>query len=112
MILNANQKLFPGINYFWISLQMKPGASLLDKVSAKIVTVKVDNKEALMHTVSPENIAHRVGVGVRHAGDRWFGCLPYRDWQLTNKGTLLGVYDVRYNSSVEFAGTCGRRFEP
>ena len=56
VILNANQKLFPGINYFWISLQMKPGASLLDKVSAKIVTVKVDNKEALMHTVSPENI--------------------------------------------------------
>ena len=27
VILNANQKLFPGINYFWISLQMKPGAS-------------------------------------------------------------------------------------
>ena len=48
---------------------MKPGASLLDKVSAKIVTVKVDNKKALIYTVSPENITHRVGVGVRHAGD-------------------------------------------
>ncbi len=73
---------------------MKPGASLLDKVSAKIVTVKVDNKEALMHTVSPENIAHIVGV--RHAGDD--GSAALRDWQ-PNKGTLLGVYDVRYNSS-------------
>lgn len=53
VILNAKQKLFPGINYFWISLQMKPDTSLLDKVSAKIVTVKVDNKEAFIYTVSP-----------------------------------------------------------
>ena len=101
VILNANQKLFPGINYFWISLQMKPGASLLDKVSAKIVTVKVDNKEALMHTVSPENIAHRVGVGVRHAGDDGSAAFRIPGLATTNKGTLLGVYDVRYNSSVD-----------
>lgn len=80
---------------------MKPGASLLDKVSAKIVTVKVDNKEALMHTVSPENIAHRVGVGVRHAGDDGSAAFRIPGLATTNKGTLLGVYDVRYNSSVD-----------
>lgn len=80
---------------------MKPGVSLLDKVSAKIVTVKVDNKEALMHTVSPENIAHRVGVGVRHAGDDGSAAFRIPGLATTNKGTLLGVYDVRYNSSVD-----------
>ena len=79
----------------------EPGASLLDKVSAKIVTVKVDNKEALMHTVSPENIAHRVGVGVRHAGDDGSAAFRIPGLATTNKGTLLGVYDVRYNSSVD-----------
>ena len=99
--LKANQKLFPGINYFWISLQMKPDASLLDKVSAKIATVKVDGKAALMHTVSPENIAHRVGVGVRHAGDDGSADFRIPGLATTNKGTLLGVYDVRYNSSVD-----------
>ena len=99
--LKANQKLFPGINYFWISLQMKPDASLLDKVSAKIATVKVDGKAALMHTVSPENIAHRVGVGVRHAGDDGSAAFRIPGLATTNKGTLLGVYDVRYNSSVD-----------
>ena len=25
VVLKGDQKLFPGINYFWISLQMKPG---------------------------------------------------------------------------------------
>ena len=93
--LKANQKLFPGINYFWISLQMKPDASLLDKVAAKIAAIKVDNKEALMHTVSPENIVHRVGVGVRHAGDDGSASFRIPGLVTTNKGTLLGVYDVR-----------------
>ena len=36
IVLKGEQKLFPGINYFWISLQMKPGTSLTAKVKAKI----------------------------------------------------------------------------
>lgn len=99
--LKADQKLFSGINYFWISLQMKLGASLLDKVSVDIVTVKVDGKAALVHSVSSENIAHRVGVGVRHAGDDGSAAFRIPGLVTTNKGTLLGVYDVRYNSSVD-----------
>ena len=70
-------------------------------MSAKIVTVKVDNKEALIYTVSPENITHRVGVGVRHAGDDGSAAFRIPGLATTNKGTLLGVYDVRYNSSVD-----------
>lgn len=99
--LAANQKLFPGINYFWVSLQMKPDASLLDKISAEITSIRVDGKEAIVSTVSPENIAHRVGVGVRHAGDDGSAAFRIPGLVTTNKGTLLGVYDVRYNSSVD-----------
>ena len=41
------------------------------------------------------------GIGVRHAGDD--GASAYRIPGLvtTNNGTLLGVYDIRYNSSVD-----------
>ena len=46
VVLRAGQKLFPGINYFWISLQMKPDASLFTKVTAGIDAVGVDGKEA------------------------------------------------------------------
>lgn len=99
--LDANQKLFPGVNYFWISLQMKPKASLLGKVSAMITTVKVDGKTALLHTVSPKNIVHRLGVGVRHAGDDSSAAFRIPGLVTTNKGTLLGVYDVRYNNSAD-----------
>lgn len=97
----CNQSLFPGINYFWVSLQMKPKTSLLSKLTAQITSVIVDKKTLPLSRISQENIVHRMGVGVRHAGDD--GVTAYRIPGLvtSNEGTLLGVYDVRYNSSVD-----------
>ncbi|MCZ2540710.1 exo-alpha-sialidase [Bacteroides fragilis] len=101
VVLKGNQKLFPGINYFWISLQMKPGTSLTSKVTADIASVTLDGKKALLDVVSQEGIEHRMGVGVRHAGDDNSAAFRIPGLVTTNKGTLLGVYDVRYNSSVD-----------
>ena len=56
LTLKSNQKLFPGFNFFWISLEMQPNANLNTPITGLVTT---------------------------------------------NKGTLLGVYDVRYNSSVD-----------
>ena len=44
---------------------------------------------------------HYMGIGVRHAGAD--GAAAYRIPGLatSNKGTLLGVYDVRYNNSAD-----------
>ena len=69
VVLKGDQKLFPGINYFWISLQMKPGTSLTSKVTADIASITLDGKKALLDVVSENGIEHRMGVGVRHAGD-------------------------------------------
>lgn len=99
--LKAPQKLFPGVNFFWISLQMKPDATVLAKVTAEISQVLLDGKCALLETVSPKGIVHRVGVGVRHAGDDNSMAFRIPGLVTTNEGTLLGVYDVRYNSSVD-----------
>lgn len=101
IVLAGNQKLFPGINYFWVSLQMKPGATLTNAISAEILSVTLDNKKAPLSVVSPKNIAHRMGVGVRHAGDDQSAAFRIPGLVTTNKGTLLGVYDVRYNNSVD-----------
>lgn len=101
IVLKADQKLFPGINFFWISLQMKPKTPLDAKVSAEVASVVVDGKEALLEVVSSENIVHRMGVGVRHAGDDNSDAFRIPGLVTTNKGTLLGVYDVRYNNSAD-----------
>ena len=96
----TNQKLFPGVNYFWVSLCMKPNASVRSKISAEIVDVKLDGKSVALEQVNKQD-AHYLGIGVRHSGDD--GVESYRIPGLvtTNAGTLLGVYDVRHNNSAD-----------
>lgn len=101
VVLATEQALFPGINYFWVSLQMKPQATLLNKVTAAIASVKVDGKQAPIQMATPEGIVHRMGVGVRHAGDDGSAAFRIPGLATTNNGTLLGVYDVRYNNSAD-----------
>ena len=96
----TDQKLFPGINYFWVSLRMKPNASVRSEISAEIVDVKLDGKSVSLEKVNKQD-AHYLGIGVRHSGDD--GVESYRIPGLvtTNAGTLLGVYDVRHNNSAD-----------
>lgn len=101
IVLKGEQKLFPGYNFFWVSLEMKPSASLQTKVTADITSVKADGKENPTKLVSDKNIERRMGIGVRHAGDDGSAAFRIPGLVTTNKGTLLGVYDVRYNSSVD-----------
>lgn len=101
IVLKGEQKLFPGYNFFWVSLEMQPSASLQTKVTADITSVKVDGKENPTKLVSDKNIERRMGIGVRHAGDDGSAAFRIPGLVTTNKGTLLGVYDVRYNSSVD-----------
>lgn len=101
IVLKGEQKLFLGYNFFWVSLEMQPSASLQTKVTADITSVKADGKENPTKLVSDKNIERRMGIGVRHAGDDGSAAFRIPGLVTTNKGTLLGVYDVRYNSSVD-----------
>ncbi len=102
VVLKAGQPLFPGVNYFWVSIEMKhKKAQLRDVITAQVSGATVDGAPVTLETVSPRGIVHRMGVGVRKAGDD--GSKAYRIPGLvtTNKGTLLAVYDVRYNNSKD-----------
>lgn len=101
VMLKADQKLFPGVNYFWVSIEMKPNTSILSTLVAKITGAKSDGKSIAIENEGNTDITRRLGVGVRHAGDD--GAAAYRIPGLatSNKGTLLAVYDVRYNNSVD-----------
>ena len=101
VVLRADQKLFPGINFFWISLQMKPEALLDTKITSSVASVTLDGMKAPLNIVSQQGIEHRMGVGVRHAGDDNSAAYRIPGLVTTNNGTLLAVYDVRYNSSVD-----------
>ncbi len=98
---DVNQPMIEGENFFWVSLQMKPKAPIATKVTAEITSAKVDGVSVPMSVKSPKGIEHRMGVGVRHAGDDGSASFRIPGLVTTNNGVLLGVYDVRYNSSVD-----------
>lgn len=98
--LKAGQDLFPGTNYFWVSLQMKRSTPLTARLTASLAGAQLDGREAPVSDTG-FSTTRRMAVGVRHAGDD--GAAAYRIPGLatTNRGTLLAVYDVRHNSSVD-----------
>lgn len=100
VVLKGQQNLFPGVNYFWVSIEMTPRTDLTSALTACVYGAKADGHTLPVKTVSA-SMKRYMGIGVRHAGDD--GSAAYRIPGLvtTNKGTLLGVYDVRYNSSVD-----------
>lgn len=100
VVLKVDQKLYPGVNYFWVSLQMKPKASVLAKVSVEMTGVTMDNRTAPVKVVRKAD-THYMGVGVRHAGDDGVAAYRIPGLATSNKGTLLGVYDVRHNNSAD-----------
>ena len=101
VVLEGEQKLFPGYNFFWVSIEMQPSASLHTKIMADISQAKADGKIIPCKSVEQKDVIRRLGVGVRHAGDDGSAAFRIPGLVTTNKGTLLGVYDVRYNSSVD-----------
>lgn len=101
IVLEGKQKLFPGVNFFWVSLEMKETAPISSVLTASVTSVKADGKNLPVKTVSDVNLVRRMGVGVRHAGDDGSAAFRIPGLVTSNEGTLLGVYDVRYNSSVD-----------
>ena len=98
--LKSRQPMFQGINYYWISLQLKPETSLLTQIRSNLTAAQINQQETPIRWHRKPDV-RRVGIGVRHAGDDGSAAYRIPGFVTTLKGTLLGVYDVRYNSSVD-----------
>ncbi len=70
-------------------------------VSFTLPEALINNQPATIAWQGKAEAPRRIGIGVRQAGDD--GSAAYRIPGLvtSNRGTLLGVYDIRYNSSVD-----------
>lgn len=99
--LDANQRLFPGRNFFWISIEMRDDTPLSSKIACELVAARADGASLPVKTVAGSARERRVGVGVRHAGDDGSEAYRIPGIVTTNNGTLIGVYDVRHNNSTD-----------
>lgn len=100
VVLHSKQKMTSGINYYWVSVRMDPKASLLTKLEAKVSEIVINGEKVPLASNS-RNIIRRMGYGVRHAGDDHSKAYRIPGLVTTNSGSLIGVYDIRWNSSVD-----------
>jgi sialidase-1 len=94
--------LAAGRHYFWLSVELQDKADLLHTITARAVSVQLDNHAVKAQPVAP--LPLRIGVALRqHNQD---GVHTYRIPGLaTGKdGTLLAIYDVRRESGRDLQG--------
>ncbi len=103
MIFRGSQKLTEGTNNFWVSYKLKDSADLLHKVDAGCLSVKIGTKTEIPEVVSPMAV-QRIGYNIRSSGDDGVSGYRIPGLATTNKGTLIGVYDIRRHGMRDLPG--------
>lgn len=100
MVFNVDQKLFPRINHFVLAVTLKEDTPLDGEVKLRLKSANGD-KSAFVIDYMGESKPRKVGVSVRNIGDDGVSAYRIPGLVTTKKGTLVAVYDIRRNSSVD-----------
>ncbi len=101
LTVSGEQPLAEGENYVWIACKLSPHANIDHTVGATGLTVSFSNgqSESVGATTT-----QRIGVALRKAGDDGVNTFRIPGLATTNRGTLIGVYDVRRRSGGDLPG--------
>jgi len=101
--ITGAQLLEPGEHYFWVAYELNGDTNLDHVVSANCIAVTADG-----HTVTAsaaEGVeTQRVGVAVRQHRQDGVHTSRIPGLARTNKGTLLAIFDARYDSGRDLQG--------
>lgn len=104
LTFTGEHQLVDGNNHFWVSFELKDGADIDGFTDAGITAFTLDNgTKFTLDTPSPEG-GQRIGVAVARSGDGNSKTFRIPGLATTNKGTLIGVYDMRYNHGHDLPG--------
>jgi len=101
--VSGEQTLSPGENYFWVSYQLKPFASLEHEVDAGCLSLTLDGVEQDFAQSSPAG-AKRIGYALRQQGQDGVNSARIPGLATTNEGTLIAVYDNRNRARGDLPG--------
>ncbi len=100
IILNGNQELITGGHLFNINFDVKPNADLLSRFSIANVELKFSNHDPIILTPTGK-FSYRPANILRAAGQDNTDTYRIPGLVTTNQGTLVAVYDNRYNNSKD-----------
>lgn len=103
-ICEGEANLVSGDNFFWVSVELNDDADLDGRVDARVLEVRFgDEKVAVPEVISPEG-SQRIGVALRQHGDDGSRAFRIPGLATTNKGSVIAVYDVRYEGGRDLPG--------
>lgn len=103
MVFSGNQELKKGDNFFWLSFELKEGASLSNFVDAQLVSAKINGKKVRAKAQN-EQLVQRIGVAVRKHKQDDVHTSRIPGLATTNEGTLIAIFDARYESGRDLQG--------
>ncbi len=96
--------LAPGQYFIWLSAILKNTALLNQAIEVHANAVISNGGKTFPVNQGNSNYVKRTGVAVRKAGDDGVNSFRIPGIVSTDKGTLIAVYDVRYNNSGDLPG--------
>lgn len=103
--IGCPKALFPGRNHFYISMEIN-GRKVADYSKEFLLEIKglgIDGKMLRSGAGFTEDGGsdHHLGINIRQSGDDGVHSFRIPGLATTNDGTLLAIYDVRYDSSFD-----------
>ena len=99
MIMRGNQKLDFGDNLFWITGELVHTANLEEEFNITLKSIEVNNDK--IPILKNNTFEKRIGHALRKHNDDNVHTYRIPGLVTTNKGTLIAVYDMRRNGSVD-----------
>ncbi len=122
MTLRGELALTEGVNGIWLCVTTRPNAELTHRVGARITSVTLSNGRTITLDAPTVSTVQRLGVSVRDGGDDGSSVYRIPGLATTNNGTLIAVYDIRWDGWVDLPGNIdvgmsrstdsGRTWEP
>lgn len=96
--------LLPGQHFIWVSVVLKNSALLNHIIELHANAVVNTAGKIFSVAQGNDNYIKLTGVAVRRAGDDGVNSFRIPGIVSTNRGTLIAVYDIRYNNSGDLPG--------
>lgn len=92
-------KLKKGRNNIWLSATLKPSADIDSRITVHANHLVIGNRKLLISALGPQ--AKRLAIAIRKGGEDGVHTYRIPGITITGNGTLIAVYDIRYNNSKD-----------
>lgn len=100
-ILSGNLPVQKGTSYLWITVTLSPDADAAAFLNINASTATLNNGSL---KIKPDNYSNRLGIALRQHNQDQVHTYRIPGLATATNGTLLGIYDVRYDSGRDLQG--------